>query len=381
MRVLLATIGSLGDVQPAVSLALRLRDFGQDVRLCVPPAFIGWIEGLGFPVSPIDPRWHETAEATAAVHFTAIRTAASGCDLLVAASIVQIGARSAAEWMNIPCLVFALSPTVLPAPRTSLTAPKPGLVSTNAGNHELWAWDTAGFGALVNSHRASVGLAPIDPAAGRSRFLLAADPVLAPWPAPSDGSVWQHGAWLLPDERPLPAEVESFLDTGEPPVYFGFGSSPMPRGLHRAMLRSVRTLGRRAIVSGSAGLPRDDRQADCLAIGPVNQQALFPRVAAAVHHGGAGTVHTAALAGVPQVVIPQGHDHDYWAMRIDQLGIGSAHAPGAPTTYSLISALRQALASETAARALANATAMRADGARATADQLVRTNHDDGGIG
>ena len=55
MRVLLSTIGSRGDVQPLVALALQLRALGQDVRLCVPPDFRDWIEGLGIPVTPIGP--------------------------------------------------------------------------------------------------------------------------------------------------------------------------------------------------------------------------------------------------------------------------------------------------------------------------------------
>jgi vancomycin aglycone glucosyltransferase len=55
MRVLLSTIGSRGDVQPLVALALELRVLGQEVRLCVPPDFREWIEGLGLSVTPIGP--------------------------------------------------------------------------------------------------------------------------------------------------------------------------------------------------------------------------------------------------------------------------------------------------------------------------------------
>lgn len=55
MRILLSTIGSRGDVQPLVALALELKARAQDVRLCVPPDFRDWIEGLGLPVTPIGP--------------------------------------------------------------------------------------------------------------------------------------------------------------------------------------------------------------------------------------------------------------------------------------------------------------------------------------
>ena len=56
MRVLLSTIGSRGDVQPLVALALQLRALGQEVRLCVPPDFRDWIDSLGIPSRPSVPR-------------------------------------------------------------------------------------------------------------------------------------------------------------------------------------------------------------------------------------------------------------------------------------------------------------------------------------
>jgi vancomycin aglycone glucosyltransferase len=204
------------------------------------------------------------------------------------------------------------------------------------------------------------------------RSWLAADPVLAPWPDPQDGSVVQTGAWLLPDERPLSPELEAFLDAGERPVYFGFGSIRAPEGLSRVMIGAARALGRRSVVSrGWADLSLVDEGPDCLAIGEVNQQALFRRVAAVVHHGGAGTTTAAARAGAPQVVIPQLYDQPYWALRVEQLGIGAAHTPGAPTTSSLASALERALHPGVAARARSIALRVRGDGSRSAAERLV----------
>jgi vancomycin aglycone glucosyltransferase len=74
------------------------------------------------------------------------------------------------------------------------------------------------------------------------------DPTLAPSPAP-ERPVYQPGAWIVPDERPLAPELEAFLEAGEPPVYFGLGSMPAPEGLGEAMIASARAVGRRAIVS------------------------------------------------------------------------------------------------------------------------------------
>ncbi|HEX6747108.1 MAG TPA: glycosyltransferase [Longimicrobium sp.] len=104
MRVLLSTIGSRGDVQPLVALAMELRALGQDVRLCVPPDFRAWIEGLSFPVTPIGPELRATGKAnpsaapptpeqrrqmmegTVAAQFETITAAAAGCDLIVGAT-------------------------------------------------------------------------------------------------------------------------------------------------------------------------------------------------------------------------------------------------------------------------------------------------------
>jgi vancomycin aglycone glucosyltransferase len=125
------------------------------------------------------------------------------------------------------------------------------------------------------------------------------------------------------------------------------------------------------ILRGWADLSPVDNEPDCLAIGEVNQQVLFRRVAAVVHHGGAGTTTAAARAGAPQVVIPQHYDQHYWAQRVDQLGIGSAHAPGAPTTDSLTSALEQALQPDIAKRAHSVAGKVRSDGAQVAAKRLI----------
>jgi vancomycin aglycone glucosyltransferase len=203
---------------------------------------------------------------------------------------------------------------------------------------------------------------------------LAADQMLAPWPDPADQAVFQTGAWVLPDERPLSPELETFLNAGEPPIYFGFGSTRAPQDLSQMMIQSAHALKRRIIVSrGWADLSLVDNASDCLDIGECNLRALFKRVAAVVHHGGAGTTTLAALGGAPQVVIPQHYDQHYWAQRVQQLGIGIAHAPGAPTTDSLTSALEHILQPDVAARAQTIASAVRSDGTQVTAQRLIAT--------
>ena len=138
------------------------------------------------------------------------------------------------------------------------------------------------------------------------------------------------------------------------------------------MIDSARLLGRRVIVSqGWADLSVVDNQPDCLQIGEVNVLALFKRVAAVVHHGGAGTTTASTLSGAPQIVIPQHYDQHYFAQRVQQLGIGVAHLPAAPTIDSLTSALEQALQSEVTARAQSLAKAVRNDGTHVAAQRLI----------
>ena len=231
------------------------------------------------------------------------------------------------------------------------------------------------FGPAINRNRASAGLPPVTDVQSHiftGRPWLAADPTLGPWTETADLDVVQTGAWILPDQRPLPKDLEAFLDAGEPPVYFGFGSMRAPQDLSQSMITAARALGRRAIVSrGWAGVTLPDDEPDCLSIGEVNLQALFSRVAAVVHHGGAGTTTIAAQAGAAQVVVPQIYDQHYWAKRVHHLGIGTAHAPGAPTAGSLTEALSRTLQPDLAVRARSVAASVRTDGAEAAARRLI----------
>lgn len=401
MRVLLSAIGSRGDVQPIVALAAALRDRGDDVRLCVPPDFREWIEGLDFDVTPIGPELRsagrvdplaarptpEQIEAmragTVAAQFETVAAAADGCDAIVGATALQLAAPSIAESLRVPYVFAALSPAVLPSPHHP--PPVLGLLGDTPAPEapdyrELWVQDgrrwNDGWLSLLAPRRAALGLAPIgdvrDYVHTRTPW-LAADPVLAPWPEPSDGRVVQTGAWILRDDRPLSGELESFLDAGDPPVYFGFGSTRAPEREARVMVAAARAHGRRAILSrGWADLAPDEDAADCIGIGDANFEALFPRVAVVVHHGGAGTTTAAARAGAPQVAVPRNYDQHYWAQRVERLGVGTAHAPAVPTEESLVAALAHALDRDVAARARSLAPSIRTDGARVAAERLAR---------
>jgi vancomycin aglycone glucosyltransferase len=397
--VLLSTYGSRGDVEPLVGLAVRLRALGAEARVCAPPdkEFAELLAGVGVPLVPAGPSARalttaapqpsslpQRAAELIAGQFDAVTAAAEGCDVLVATGVMPAaaGARSVAEKLGIPSVSVTFQQITLPSPHhPPLAYPGRPFPPEVSDNRVLWELDArsinALFGAALNTNRASIGLPPVDNVRDYvigDRPWLATDPVLDPWHGAPDLDVVQTGAWILPDERPLPAELAAFLDAGTPPVYVGFGSMPMRTStdIARVAVEAVRAQGRRAVVArGWADLaPIGDRD-DCFVVGEINQQALFGRVAAVVHHGGAGTTTTATRAGAPQVVVPQSVDQPYWAGRVADLGIGTAHDGPTPTTESLSAALRTVLTPGTRERAAAVAAAIRTDGTTVAAKLLL----------
>jgi vancomycin aglycone glucosyltransferase len=370
MRVLLSTYGSRGDVEPFVALAVQLEALGAHVRMCAPPdeEFTELLRRAGVPTVSFDRPWlswerpptaEERRQRVAdfiAAQYDTVAEAAAGCDLIVATAMSQFVAPSVAEDLGIPYRYGMFCPDVLG-----------GL--HGRGFDEL-------FGEPINAHRRSIGL-PLVADVGEFLFtvrpLLAADPSLGPWRGQEGFDVRQTGAWILPDGRPLPTELLAFLDAGEPPVYLGFGSMrTVGADSARAAVESIRAQGRRVVMArGWAGLTLGDDKDDCLVIGEINQQELFQRVAAVVHHGGAGTTTTAALAGAPQVVVPQIADQPYWGGRVAELGIGAAHDGPTPTVESLSAALATALAPDVRARATAVSGQIRTDGTTVAAKRLI----------
>jgi vancomycin aglycone glucosyltransferase len=396
--VLLSTYGSRGDVEPLVGLAVAVRALGAEVRVCAPSDedFARRLAGVGVEFVPVGPSARELTQAAPppsslperaaqliAAQFEVLPAAAGGCDVVVATGMLPTaaGALSVAELLGIPSVFVAFQKSTLPSPHHPPLAyagrPHPPGVTDNG---LLWGLDAESvdvlFEAALNTNRVANGLPPVD---GVRDFVigdrpwLATDPVLDPW-RPTGLNVTQTGAWIVPDDRPLPGDLEAFLAAGTPPVYVGFGSMPMHAAADVAgvAVEAVRAQGRRVLVlRGWADLGAVDERDDCFVVGEVNHQALFGRCAAVVHHGGAGTTTTATRAGVPQVVVPQATDQPYWAGRVADLGIGVAHDGPAPTVESLSAALRTALAPETRARAGAVAATIRTDGAQFAARLLI----------
>lgn len=151
-----------------------------------------------------------------------------------------------------------------------------------------------------------------------------------------------------PPGTALPAEVEAFLSAGPPPVFAGLGSHTVPavRDALRSTVDAALGLGRRVLVMRGSGL-EDERGYDgrVAFVGEAPHDLLFPRVAAVVHHGGAGTTAEALRSGRPQVAVPFTMDQPWFGRRLHEIGVAAAPVPadaaGSPTGAA---ALRAALA-------------------------------------
>lgn len=389
MRVLLTTWGSRGDVEPIAGLAVALRELGAEALVCAPPDgdFEALLARAGVPLVPLGrsvrevvtgerPDPFKLAADLVAARFEALTAAADGCDAVVATGLLPAGARDVADKLGIRYVYASFHIHGLPSPRFR-PGMRPGTPSSpdETDLKVLWEEDAqrvnALYGPALNSHRAALGLPPVDNVRDyvfTDQPWLAADPTLCPAEGMTNFDLVQTGAWILPDDRPLPDDLDAFLDDGEPPVYLGFGSMAAyaPKDIARIGIEAIRSQGRRVLLArGWAGLTSIDDADDCFVVGEVNQQALFRRVAAVVHHGGAGTTTTAARAGAPQVIVPQIADQPYWARRVSELGIGVAHDGPTPTTESLSAALTTALAPGM------KTVEIRADGATVAAKLLL----------
>ncbi|HEX8662207.1 MAG TPA: glycosyltransferase [Brevundimonas sp.] len=401
MRILLSTYGSRGDVEPLVGLAVALQSLGAEAVVSAPPdqEFVDLLARAGVPLAPAfmsAREWIDGAKARPAdgipqhaarmigAQYEAIDAAAADCDAIVATGLMPsaAAAQCVAEKRGLPYRHVTFCPLFLPSDHHR-PFPYPGRPHPPEVTDPRALWDlniadmNALFGEAVNGQRAAIGLLPVDNVRDHvftDRPLLASDPVLWPWEPTGLTDAVQTGAWILPDARALPADLEAFIAAGAPPVYVGFGSIALPstREAARVAIEAARAHGRRVVLArGWVDAAPIDEGDDVFLTGDINQQSLFPRMAAIVHHGGAGTTTAATRAGAPQVIVPQIVDQPYWAARVAGLGVGVAHDGATPTLESLSAALATALAKEMSARAAAVSPTIRADGALTAAKRLL----------
>jgi vancomycin aglycone glucosyltransferase len=353
MRILLVSHGTRGDVQPIVALGVALKARGHLVQLVAPANFLTWVRGHGLDMQSdgidVEALLRSSASGLQSLSwqmrylldatpllFEPVARASEGCDLIICAGI-QFAAASVAQWRNVPYAHVVFCPCATP---NSATPPPNVHTQTLPRWINRLLWQVGGpladlaLRAPINRGRASLGLKALDNPISQilnGRTILAADPDLGPLPHDAPKGAMTTDAWVLEERGALDARVEAFLQQGPAPIYIGFGSMIAPRAPELVVqaVAAARAIGRRAVIAGGwAALQAHIQEGDdVITLDNVPHSLIFPRVAAAVHHGGAGTTTAAARAGVPQILLPHILDQYYWAHRVEVLGLGPPALP------------------------------------------------------
>jgi sterol 3beta-glucosyltransferase len=389
MRILLLTIGTRGDVQPFIALGERLKQNGHDVALCTSSSFSSFVERQGLEYRYLNNDFVELAQgetgrrameesgglagrlrwmAEAARLFKPIfrKTLREEWEVAQDAEVIiynpqSVGGFHIAEALGVPGIMADALPTWVPTGAfPSFAVPDLRLGKWyNRMTYRLLPLGTGGmFGSVVRQWRSETLKLP-----PRSRFggeLARSDgrpvPVLYSFsrhvlPPPAD---WpEHinvtGYWVLDetqDWRP-PPELLNFLEAGPPPVFVGFGSmgGRDPARTTRLVLEALARAGQRGLlVTGWGGLETEKTPENALMVENAPYSWLFPRMAAVVHHGGAGTTGAGLQAGKPTVICPFVADQPFWGRRVAALGAGPPPIPQRKLTAdNLASAIRQAV--------------------------------------
>lgn|GEM_PF-176245 len=364
MRVTIFAAGSRGDIQPCVVLGRGLQDAGYGVRLAAPQDFASFVQSHGLDFYPLrgdvqqamasdtGRQLMETAGANPLRSIRAMRTllapivkqmvadafaACRDADALICLGVLAAFGRAIAQTRHLPVLNVEPTPLLpsaaFPAASWPIQRNLGGLHNRLSGRamlQTLWLW----YGPFVNDFRRTLGLAGYS---GATFYRdLAATPLLGAYsstiiPYPPDWPASAHvTGYLFLDAQaawqPSP-ELLAFLDAGEPWVYVGFGSMAgrNPQPVAETILAALARTGRRGLLlTGWGGLAATD---NVFVLESAPHSWLFPRMAAVVHHGGAGTTAEGLRAGVPAVVVPFAFDQPFWGARLQALGVGPAPIP------------------------------------------------------
>lgn len=382
MDITLLSYGSRGDVQPYVALARALRHVGHQVRLAAPPNFADlardaqvefWpvgvdlqahlserIKALGRSGKSIRGLRGLRDELQSIIDDAARDTwrACQGAQLLIGSGPANY---SVAEKLAVPFVEVAMQPVTPTRAFASPVAP-PWLQLGGAVNQLTHVAFEQAFWQLfrANTNRVRTQVLDLPPFSfggplrqirqgGLLRLYAYSSHVV---PRPSDWPAHHvvTGYWFLPPPagwQPS-AELSAFLAAGPPPVYIGFGSM-LERDAQKTtavVAEALNRSGQRGILAGGWGALDGtlQRSAHVFFVDSVPHHWLFPRMAAIVHHGGAGTTGAALRGGVPSVVVPFGFDQPFWGQRVAALGVGPAPIPRARLTASqLADAIQQAV--------------------------------------
>jgi sterol 3beta-glucosyltransferase len=362
MKIILMTFGSRGDVQPFMALALALRERGHSIMLAAPIDFETQANAYAIPFTAIPLNMKEfinkyfasdsmrnilnpitlyrlwgdaIPELSRSFYQMTVMLAelAKGTDLLISHALLLPFAYTLHQSLNIPLVLTTAVPVVrtrqFPAPMLPALPFAQGFY-----NPQTFGWLLrlvySYMLAPMNQYRQEIGLSK-EKIAHLLRLLWEQLPLIMHYsqhilPKPPDWGVniHVHGVWSLsnPDTWTAPEALIKFLSEGEAPIYFGFGSMPVPNPAKTTQMISeaLRLANRRGVLqAGWAGLQYEDKH--LITIGDAPHDWLFPRMSALVHHGGAGTTHSAVMAGKPSLIVPFSADQPFWAQRLLELGV------------------------------------------------------------
>ncbi len=350
MKIVLATFGSRGDVQPMLALSLALKSKGHEVLLAAPPEKAPWAKQLGCPFLPLGSdvtafiddmeNAHSLRSAIRFVSFLRNEINAqfdllpkiiAGADLVIGSSLT-FALSTLAESMGIAYRYIAFTPQLLPSGYHPFPAFKHQRFP-KWYNRMTWRiaviLDQFNLTRLINNHRRQLGLKLIQDAWRHimgQHVLVASDSVISKIPPDIvDQTFTQTGYMHLNQPDQHLAELDTFLEAGSPPVYAGFGSMPIRDQIRNVsvIVEAVRLSGQRAVISKFWDEPSEfSNSDDIFFITKYPHLKLFPHMAAVIHHGGAGTTASSAVSGVPQIIVPHILDQYYWGHQIYQSKLG-----------------------------------------------------------
>lgn len=356
MRIAIETLGSRGDVQPYIALALGLMGRGHEAQIAAPIQFDALVRERGVAFAALPGEFLallDTPEGKAAI--AGGRGFSAGFKLLKHVRPMMRRLWDV-EWAAVKAFgpdVVLHHPKAIAAPHIAealgrphmLASPLPGFTPTSAFPSPMLPFASLGplnrashalaiksgdflFGKEIRDWReATLGLAGSRAAPSASLgALYAYSPHVVPIPPDWGRDVLVSGYWFLDSEIWRPSDaLTAFLEAGEPPVYVGFGSMPGldPQRMTAIVIEAFAKTGKRGVLATNGGALEAPRApADVHVITGAPHDRLFPKVSATVHHGGAGTTAAALRAGKPAAICPFFGDQYFWARRIAELGAG-----------------------------------------------------------
>ncbi len=321
MKIACVILGTRGDVQPMVALADGLIKKGHEVTICAPPEneelagrincqFAAFGPGImkvvrdapekqkGGVAVTISPR---EGKKLISDQINLLPEIIKGVDLVLGAGIVM-GVHTAADILNVPYRYIIFYPIIL---GTTKDDPLKNRMMFGFGRSMINMF-IKGF---INKHRARFGLPPISDVWAHwlgENVIVACDKELNSAREGVSFPFTQTGFMLLTSKKDLPDNVVTFCNSGKPPVYIGFGSNPITSTeKYTNIFEQVRdATNQRLIISkGWAELPENNDN-DILYVDEMPFDKLFPKMAAAIYHGGTGTMAEVVRAGIPQAAFP-----------------------------------------------------------------------------